>query len=254
MRRSRRVTLWRPRPVRQRRLPQHSRTSGHRSRQSHGDPAASAKAHGDYQPRRPLREFPTATKRRTNRYDYCCENSEDFGGYSVAEAATSDNPATGKQRKARTMMQTERQMSSGTTMARMSRRDMLRGLAAGALALGAAGCAIPGFGSTATQVPSSGSSPLDYTGDTATVNGVAWSPDGRASPRPAATTPSCLQCQTGETLLTYKGHLKRYGMSAGRPMARASSRGAPTTPPRCGMRPPRSRFRPITDIPTMSTP
>jgi WD40 repeat protein len=107
------------------------------------------------------------------------------------------------------MMQTERQMKNGMTMARMSRRDMLRGLAAGALALGAAGCAIPGFGSTATPVPSSGSSLLIYTGHTAAVNGVAWSPDGkRIASASSDHTVNVWSATTGETLLTYKGHLK----------------------------------------------
>ncbi|HEU4783235.1 MAG TPA: WD40 repeat domain-containing protein, partial [Ktedonobacterales bacterium] len=70
------------------------------------------------------------------------------------------------------------EMGERQTVARISRRDMLRGLAAGALALGVAGCAVPGFSPAATKAPSSGSPLLVYKGHSASVNGLAWSPDG----------------------------------------------------------------------------
>ena len=99
---------------------------------------------------------------------------------------------------------------NGRTMAtRISRRDMLRGLAAGALALGVAGCSVPGFSPAATKAPSSGSPLLVYKGHSASVNGLAWSPDGtKIASASSDKTVMIWNAATGEALLSYKGHTK----------------------------------------------
>ena len=106
-------------------------------------------------------------------------------------------------------MRIERSLSDELSTARLSRRDLLRGLAAGAVALGAAGCAVPGFKSTPTSVPSSGASLLMYKGHSKPVNGLVWSADGaRIASASSDNTANIWNATTGETLLTYKGHTK----------------------------------------------
>ena len=126
------------------------------------------------------------------------------------------NQEAGMLRKAQAMMRTtrteQRSMSDGLAGARLSRRELLRGLggmALGAVALGAAGCAVPGFAAAPTKVPASGMSLLVYKGHSKAVNGLIWSPDGaQIASASSDNTATTWNATTGETLLTYKGHKK----------------------------------------------